>query len=173
MRWVIMDTKHDDNFDDWRPVSGLQTPKRLAGIWKEKQFITIRPKPAETNKDALDEYLGDLHESFENFGVLIDETYHFALGPNPGPGLTGLVTRGRSRGQAVIMGMQRPAKIPLFVLSEANAHAVLPLTMDADRKRMEELTGAREMLNRGTPRHWLYYDMDRGELTAYGPVTIR
>lgn len=174
LRWAIMDTKHDPGFDGWGAMrGGLPTMRDLGRAWRDRQFVVIRPLPSETTPEVLDAYLGELHDSFENFGTLIDETYHFALGSNPGAGLTGLVTRGRARGQAVILGMQRPSKVPLFVLSEANAHAVLPLTMDADRKRMVELTGHAAFLERGTPRHWLYYDIDKGELRRYAPVTIR
>lgn len=169
-----MDTKHDPGFDDWGAIrGGLPSMRDVSQAWRNRQFLVVRPRPDEMKPDTLDEYLGSLHDAFEFFGTLIDETYHFALGSNPGAGLTGLVTRGRARGQAVIMGMQRPSKIPLFVLSEANAHAVLPLTLDADRKRMVELTGEAAFMERGTPRHWLYYDVDAGRLRRFGPVTIR
>lgn len=173
-RWVIMDTKHDPGFDDWRPVNGLIPMRDIFRAWqRDNQFVVIRPKPAETNLATLDAYLGQLHEAFDNFGVLIDETYHFCNGPYPGPGMIGLITRGRARKQAVILGAQRPARIPIFVLSEANAYAVLSLTMDTDRERMAELSGRKEMLDRLPVRDWFYYSVDEGTLTRYAPVSIR
>lgn len=175
LRWIIMDTKHDDDaFSGWNIMrGGLQSPQRIAREWRNNQYVTIRPSPKETKPLALDDYLGELHDAFENYGILLDEMYHYALGGQAGPGLTGLVTRGRARKQAVIMGQQRPARVPLFVLSEANAFAVMSLTLEQDRKRMLELTGQPVMMDRLEPRHWVYFQVDTEELTRYGPVTIQ
>jgi hypothetical protein len=173
-RWVVLDTKHDPEFNDWRPSRGLLPMADIWRSWKrDNHMVVVRPKPEETNPAMLDAYLGMLHEAFENFGVSMDETYHFSTGPYPGPGMIGLLTRGRARKQAVITGAQRPKRLPLFILSEANAFAILNLTMAQDRALMADMTDSRALLDRIPVRDWFYYSVDEGELGRYGPVTIR
>ena len=138
MRWVVLDSKHDSGFSKWRPMRGLASSRQIARAWKEEQVVVIRPEPHENAPAVLDAYLGDLHDMFDGFGTFIDETYQVAIGGRPGAGLTGLVTRGRDRRQAVIMGMQRPAWVPKFVFSEANYMAILSLSLMQDRKAMFE-----------------------------------
>lgn len=172
LRWVVLDTKHDPEFDDWLPEDGLLTMDKLAREWRDRAIVVIRPKPHQCSPQVLDAYLGDLHDGFERIGVSIDETYQVAFGPKAGPGLTGLVTRGRVRKQSVIMGSQRPAWVPRFVFTEANGYVIMNLTLMVDRKTVFDMTGKTRVLERVEPRHWLYYDVGADKLTAFKPVTI-
>ena len=168
-----MDTKADPGFDEWKPQVGLLPLSRIARLWRERQFVVIRPRPAEnSNTKLLDTYLGELHDGFDNFGVDIDETYQLQIGGKPGPGLTGLVARGRARQQAVIMGSQRPAWVPRFIFSEANFIASMSLNLEDDRDRVYEFTGKQEVLVKLPPRSWFFYDVAADRLKRYAPVLI-
>lgn len=171
--WVVLDTKSDSGFDEWLPQKGLIPMSRVSRLWKDRQIVVVRPKPHElADPKFLDMYLGELHDAYEGFGICIDETYQVALGHRAGAGLTGVVTRGRDRRQSVIIGSQRPAWVPQFCFSEANAYCVLSLTMDVDRKKVFANTGRGEFLHPQAPRSWVYYDVAENRLTRYKPVTI-
>lgn len=172
MSWIVLDTKHDPGFDAMRLVNGLPNPDRLLRLWGESRIIVARPKPQENSPRFLDAYLGALHESYDGFGVCIDEVYQFALGSKPGPGLTGLVTRGRARKQSVIMGSQRPSWVPRFVYTEANYMAVFQLTISDDRKRIRDMTGRDEVFTTLPPREWFWYDVGLDRLRRFAPVSI-
>src|SRR6185312_9486734 len=74
MRWVVLDTKHDPNFDAWHPVTGFLTMDRLHRRWKETERVVIRPHPYQISPEMLDAYISDIHNAFDNFGMCIDET---------------------------------------------------------------------------------------------------
>lgn len=172
--WVILDTKHDPEFDGWRPRNGLAAMTTLGRQWASGQrIVVLRPQPAENNPAMLDDYLGMLHDSWDNFGVVIDEAYQVCPSAmTAGPGITGLLTRGRVRGQAAIVGSQRPARVPRFCFSEANAFVVMALNIEADRKTAYGFTGRHEVMRKLPPREWLYYQVAEDRLTTYSPVSI-
>ena len=172
MKWIVLDSKHDNGFDDWTPEKGLIPMSRIGRLWADKNVVVIRPSPIENKPEFLDTYLGELHDAFDGFGVCIDETYQVALGSKPGAGLTGLVTRGRARKQSVILGSQRPAWVPQFCFSEANAMVIMSLTLEADRKKVFQNTGQIAVMYPVPPRVWLYYDVASNEMTRYSAVTI-
>ena len=75
--------------------------------------------------------------------VYIDEVYGVVPpGHNPSPYFTALYTRGRELGIGVHAATQRPSKIPLFVLSEAEWTLCFRLQLLHDRKRMQEVIGS-------------------------------
>lgn len=172
-RWVILDTKHDPGYDgrEWIKRSGLTSIGELMDLWRDYKTVVVRPSARQTNVVTMDGYLEYLHEGLENFGLFIDETYQ-VTGLNEGPGLRGLVTRGRAKGQGVIMGSQRPSRLPLFCFTESNAYACMSLSLEADRKKVAEWTGKKIFLQPMEPRDWRYYDVDSAKVTWYGPVTI-
>lgn len=173
LKWVVIDSKHDPGFDEMTTVDGLLTPARIVKKWDGSKVIVIRPTSRENDAKILDGYIEELHESYDNFGVCVDEVYQVALGSKAGPGLTGLVTRGRARKQAAILGSQRPAWVPRFVFSESNAVVVMALTLKQDRERIYEMTEQKIVLTPVEPRHWLFCDIASATITPFGPVTIR
>ncbi len=173
LKWVVIDSKHDPGFDDLSIQEGLIAPARISKKWDVSQVLVIRPASRENDAKILDEYLEELHESYDNFGVCIDETYQVALGAKAGPGLTGLVTRGRARKQACVLGSQRPAWVPRFVFSESNAIIVMSLTLKQDRERIYEMTEQKIVMTPVEPRHWLFCDIANATVTSFDPVTIR
>ncbi len=173
LKWVVLDSKHDPGFDEMSPNDGLLMPTRIQRLWNDRKHIVVRPNSRENDIKVLDAYLEELHESFDNFGVCIDETYQVAMTSKAGPGLTGLVTRGRARKQAVILGSQRPAWVPRFVFSEANAIIVMALTLKQDRERIYEMTEQPIVLKAVEPRHWLFCDVAGATVAKFSPVTIK
>jgi hypothetical protein len=175
LRWVILDTKHDPEWDSWYIQSPLPSARQLGELWREHERVVVRPAPAENIDGVLDIWLEMLHENFNRFGIVIDETYQVAFGPRAGPGFTGLVTRGRVRGQTVIMGAQRPAWVPKFVMTEANGYAIFALNVMTDRQVVAGMVGdrwKRQVLGRLTPRRWLWYDVASDRLVSMNPVAI-
>lgn len=175
MRWIVLDTKHDPIFDDWHIVTGLPSARQMTEAWGRHANVVVRPAPDENNDAILDLWLAMLHDAFTRFGILIDETYQVAYGTRAGPGFTGLVTRGRVRGQTVIMGSQRPAWVPRYVFSEAVGYCIMSLNLKGDRERVAEMVGDRWYRDVMAPmqrRQWLYYDVDNDRLLKMSPVTI-
>lgn len=172
-RYVVLDTKYDSGLRDWKGHKRLPTMAQLAADWRERKITVARPTPRELKPAILDAWLEELHESFDNFGAYVDELYSVCPPQHPpGPGLTGLITRGRDRKQSVMAGAQRPSLVPLFVYSEANAFAATDLLLPQDRKRLYDVTGREEFFDRVADRHWRYFDVAARTLTRYGPVRI-
>ena len=174
LKWIVLDTKIDDGFDGFRALNKLPSMGAVGQILRDNKLAIVRPTTSEANNPrALDEWLGEVHDSWNNVGVLIDEGYQVALGSNAGPGLTGLLTRGRQRGQAVIVGSQRPARLPLFCFTEANHYFVMQLSSKDDKKKVYDYTGKKEIVTEIIPPyHWKHFDVASGELMRYGPVVI-
>lgn len=172
-QWVVMDTKADPSFDEWRPRAGLLTMRAIGRLWRDgRKAVVIRPHPREMGGKNLDAYLEELHSSFDGFGTFIDEAYQFQIGGLPGKGLTGLISRGRVRKQTVIMGAQRPRLVAAFMFSEATYMAIMDLLTTTDRKTMNDKTGRDEVFVRLPKREWLWYDVDAQTLRRFPPVTI-
>lgn len=115
---IVFNTKHDNGYH--RMIEKRDRFKELPLRLRSGQsFVLIEPD-GETvaDPDDLDDMLVQLSES-KNITVVIDEAYMFHTAGQAGPGLTGLLTRGRSRGQTTIIGTQRPAWVSRFVFSEA------------------------------------------------------
>jgi hypothetical protein len=174
LSWVVLDSKHDPGFDRYEPSKRLLTMDALGRAWRAGQRIAVsRPSPRQNVPALLDAYLEDIHESWDGVGVCVDETYQLVdASAQPGPGLTGLCTRGRVRHQAVICGAQRPKRVPVFCYSEANFLAVLDLTLRQDRKALYDNVGMPQLMDARDPRHWLWVDVGDKSAAGYGPVAI-
>lgn len=172
MQWVVIDSKHDSGFDDWRPVAGLLSMRALKRAWTDRPIVVIRPTPRQTKAEILDAYLGDLHDGYVGFGTFIDELYQVVRRGQPGDGLTGMVTRGRDRKQSIIMGAQRPSRVPLFMFSEANFIATMRLSLPDDRHRIYEYVGSPRVMRKLPARKWYWFDVDKDDLTLYDAVSI-
>lgn len=74
--------------------------------------------------------------------LYIDEVYGvIPPGKAPSPYFTALYTRGRELNIGVWAATQRPSRIPMFVLSEAEWSFVFRLLLKKDRERMFETIG--------------------------------
>ena len=90
-----------------------------------------------------------------NVTLYIDETYSVVQHGGMNPALNALVTRGRELNIGVYFATQRPAWIPLALLSEADWFVQFRLQLEKDRKRMVELCGP-EVLENPVDRYGFY-----------------
>jgi len=76
--------------------------------------------------------------------------------------LEALLTAGRQRGIGVISSTQRPSKVDLRILSEAEHYAAFRLRLEADLHRMAELMG-KEVEKKPATGHNFYYANDMNQ----------
>lgn len=103
-----------------------------------------------------DAVLWDVYDA-RNVILYIDEVYGVVPGGRPPAGLKAIYTRGRELGIGAISASQRPAWIPLELLSESKWYFLFRLQLEDDRKRMAGLMGA-DVLDPITDEHgfWSY-----------------
>lgn len=106
-------------------------------------------------------------EQFTDFGIMLDELYTICSNSRAGPGLLGLVTRGRELGQSFLGCSQRPVKCDPTVFSESDLVAEFQLKRRQDRIIMAEATGCDQCLLTQQGHDFLYYDVDRDRFTIY------
>jgi hypothetical protein len=127
-------------------------------------------RPKTNDPDVLDSWVDDLHEGWRNVGLFVDELYYLHNHGRAGKGLTGWLTRGRSRGQSFIGCTQRPAWVSRFAYSESDYLATFALNLADDRRRIYEFTGRDEVMEKIPAHYWRWYDVARDRLDYYGPV---
>jgi energy-coupling factor transporter ATP-binding protein EcfA2 len=158
---VIFNTKWDDQYH--RLGSKKDVTRTLPDrIRPDREWVIVEPD-SETisDPDALDDMLAALGES-KDITVLIDESYMFHKRGQAGPGLIGLLTRGRSRGITTICGTQRPAWVSRFVFSEATQGYFLRLNTEDDKKTVKGYTGIDPSMIPTEKYQSLWVDMDQG-----------
>lgn len=145
--FVIFDTKEETKFEkfDNSVVVSSWDSVLAATIQNDDEnplpdYIVFRP-PVEELSDpgALDNYLARFYADFRNAGCFIDEAYTFHKAATAGPGLTGLLTRGRSRGLTTIMCAQRPAWISRFAITETQKQYIFKLVDKRDKKTLADI----------------------------------
>ncbi len=174
---IVLDPKADDAWLDLPGavvVPGYEIPEDLASPDPERRirWAILRPPPGELSEMAMafDGVLADVIARWHDLTVVVDELYTLHISGRPGPGLTGILTRGRSRGISAIMCTQRPRWISRFTLSEADALAVFALTLPADRKPFYELSGKKIFLKMLPPREFLWYIVSSDFVARCAPI---
>lgn len=122
--WLIMDTKAEGDF---RAISGqrfkewekLDEVIETANALNRRIICYTPPLSESIDPDLLDSRLLDIHANYRDVGILIDEGYSFMAGTQAGPGLLGVLTRGRAKKQSLMILSQRPSWITRFVFSES------------------------------------------------------
>lgn len=134
-RLVVFDSKgtlaNGWNLDDWNS-------KGKKALLKGNNVRLRIPAPLDGNWEPFFETCYEAGD----VTVYIDEMYG-VLGSRRTPGqyLTALYTRGRELGIGVWAATQRPAWVPLFMLSEADWIFLFRLQLETDRKRVAEIMG--------------------------------
>lgn len=101
------------------------------------------------------------------FIVYIDETYAICEPKKSVPPVINLLwTRGRGNGIGAWAATQRPAWLPLFLLSEAEHYFVFRLQLDEDRKRLSSLVG-KSVLDLPTDKHGFNYYRPGDDIHIY------
>lgn len=137
---VVYDAKISESIGKW-PHTFISDFEELQQ--SDARRIVYRPDYRESvdplRQDAFFEWI--YNRQFTR--LFVDEAYAVAGGSNPSFHFLAILSRGRERGISTLVGTQRPARIPLVTLSEAEHFYVFRLTWPNDRKRVEEITGGR------------------------------
>lgn len=184
---VIYDTKIEPKFErlknsriahDWAQVMTAADDDTI-------DYIIFRPSHRDYKPDVLDEFLERHYFDLHNVPAYIDEVYSFHKNGQAGPGLTALLTRGRSKGITTLMSTQRPAWISRFCLSEADKNYIFYLSDIRDKKVLAGVIPKFDKLA-DPPQfgHWHFaarerkpvlYDkikLEVGEDTGYSDITV-
>lgn len=183
---LILDTKGEPAFDkiaraatETEEAERLEiyedTDKFLTAYRKgiDAEYIIIRPSPEEIAEPlAMDNILMQIYNAGRSCLTYIDEAYQWHINGRAGPGLVGLLTRGRSKGMTTLISTQRPAWISRFCFSEAQKFYIYRLSDRRDMKTLGEFLP--DFHNAKIPEkfHFYYYDTNRDDVTMYQPVPI-
>ncbi len=167
--WLILDRKYDALLGELGPQ--VELGDNYDKLWAENRVLVVRPTTSDSTE--LDDWIGHVSERWQHVGLFVDELYYIHKNGQAGNGLTGWLTRGRSRGQSFIGCTQRPAWVSRFCFSESDYIATYALNLADDRKRMLEFTGHPDMLKKFRRYRWGWYDVANDKLTKYGPVPIQ
>ena len=167
-RWLVINSKADTALE-MTGAAVAYDAKRILAVPDDVRVMVATPRTFDP--DELDSTLLHLCESGQPLSILIDELlyFHNASG-RAGPGLMGLLTRGRSRGQSFIGCSQRPAAISQFCYSECDYFAIYKLTLPQDWAKLIAITGKPGLRKRRDPYFWGWYDVRQDRLQEYGPV---
>lgn len=177
---VIMDTKGEPAFDKIGIDEETQVYESLADFekeWFKKRrqpiYSIVRPDMAEiAEPSAMDETLFKMVQSGRGHFLYIDEAYQWHVQGRAGAGLTGVLTRGRSKGITTLLSTQRPAWLSRFCFTEAQKMYIYRLTDKRDSKTIGEYVP--DFVDKPVAKRfeWYYYDVLEGELKMYSPVKI-
>lgn len=175
VRWIILNPKHTKAYSklpDSNTLSGINFAKLEKSMAKHR-FTIINPTRAQSSPENMDDFVGYMHDNYENIGLCVDELYSLHKNGQPGDGLVGWLTRGRELNQSFLGLTQRPAWVSKFLFSECDYVGSMTLALREDRKRMYEITGRDEMELKMPPHYWYWYDMSKDTLKGWGPVPMR
>lgn len=125
------------------------------GRWKNHEFIDDFQQLQESDARRI-VYRPNIHEAADPMAqdaffewiysrwhtrLFVDEAYAITGGTNPSFYFQACLTRGRERGISTLVATQRPHRIPLVTLSEAEHYYIFRLNLLKDRQRVEEITG--------------------------------
>lgn len=139
---------------------------------KIPDYVVIRPPVDEViDPDVLDAYVQAIHSNFKHPCIIvIDELYMLHKNGRAGPGLSGALTRGRSKGHSLYGATQRPSWISRFCISEMTHYFVFRLMQIDDRKVFAHIGyDKNKMLDR---YHYFGYNSRTGEGGEFPPLSI-
>lgn len=144
-RALFLDPKRRNAFDGWAMIDGQRAAERR---WpREFARLIARPGMLESEREWMDALCRRAYYT-GSCAVAVDELAGIATESRPLPYLDELLRRGRDPGPqgpiTTLVATQRPRRIPLAVLSEAEHLFVFDLNVPDDRAFMRELVGAYE-----------------------------
>lgn len=130
----------------------------------EEPKIIYRPRVSELNIDYYSAFYDWCYHELD-ICCITDEL--MGICPNPlviPEGLKAILTRGRSKRVPHWGATQRPAGIPKLCISEASNIFVYDLNIPEDRKRLVEVTGCPELMDKpnlgeDSEFHYWYYNV--------------
>lgn len=141
-RLVVIDSK--GNLKD--EMSLVEYDRKAIKALNNNNPIRVQIKQPVMKLDDLPEYYEEIFQQVMEYGnvtVYLDETSRVTGYSSRVLAWFGaMYTQGREVNKVgVVAAVQRPSKLPLVILSEAQHNFCFRLTMDADRKRMSEIMG--------------------------------
>ncbi len=170
--WIILNPKWTsayNDIDDANVIEGIDYSKIESSITKHR-FTIVNPFGNESTPATLDEFVEDIHNTYNSVGLCCDELYTMHTNGRPGPGLVGWLTRGRELQQSFLGLTQRPAWISRFVFSEADYIGSMRLNLPEDRKKMYDVVGNKIIKEKLAKYKWFWYDVNADELRRFGEV---
>ena len=160
---IVHDTKGTRNFDHYRIFTQLNELMSSAEVRKNGIFV-YRPEFEELSMEYFELFYEWIYNR-KNCIVLIDEAMQICESPKTYPKyLKGILTRGREYNISAWSCTQRPKTLPLFLLSEASKFFIFELNLLDDRKRIAEITGREEFLERELCKYCFhYFDVKKNE----------
>lgn len=167
---VILDPKHTFELPS---VWQHETYREFRSLQNHDDKITAIYRPT---LDEMEKGCPDFFEwVFErrNTTVYIDEVMRVTNGSRIGRPYATVLQLGRERGVSCWNATQRPANIPLVVMTESEHYFVFRLRNVEDRKRIYDYTGHPEFLKMPRDEHGFYYYNDRtGQIRYYKKANL-
>jgi len=140
---VAFDPKASETLEKWTGMTrcGSLDDCIYEAEEKEKRRIIFTPDAYSAESSTVQDRLFAWIYERGRTRLYIDEATALAGGATPSRYLIACLNRGRERGVSTLTATQRPARIPLNILSEAQHYYVFKVLMLTDQKRIEELTG--------------------------------
>ena len=174
---IIYDTKIEPKFAALPDSIVVETMQQASQAVEagEHDYIVIRPAIHIANDPhALDKMLLYHYHYFQGLPAYIDEAIGFHINSRAGPGLTAIMTRGRSKGITTILSSQVPKFISSFCLSEINKAFIFKLRDKRDRKKIDDVITDFSELPVALKHHFYFQDLggDMDEPVLMSPVKL-
>ncbi len=150
---AVYDAKISDSIGEWAGIAPEDNPgKKVVKTQeiytdlndlpyaKENRIIYRPPYTEEKDPKRQDQFFEWVYWHYRR-RVYVDEAYALLGGTNPPFHLQACITRGRERGISTLIATQRPKRIPLITMSEAEHYYIFRTHMPEDKERVIELTG--------------------------------
>lgn len=161
---VVMDTKAEIDLPGMRVVSGIDDLRRIKS--DDPSPVVYRPDVT-AGRDDHDLMLRWVYER-GNTTLYVDEVLAIMEdAPTAPPYYRAILSRGRSRNIRTISATQRPASIPLLLLSETDHVFLFRLQLEEDRRRMAAIIGPRALRPPSCRYCFVYHNLASGETSEH------
>lgn len=168
-------------------------PKRTFSLpagWASSTYFSMRELEQHTDTDPANPHaaiyrptLDDMEKGCNDFFeylfdrgdcyIYVDEAMRVTNGTRLGRGYATVLQLGRERGIGCWSATQRPANIPLVIITEAEHFFVFRLRNPVDRHRMAEFTGQPELDDMPRDQHGYWYYSDKtGNLRYFSRANV-
>jgi len=144
-----------------------RSPEELSRAGRRYQRLLYQPSPEHMGWESYDLVY---HWCFNrgNTMVYTDEALRVMRPSGQAPRwMEACYTAGRQKGVGMITSTQRPAKVDLRVMSEAEHYVAFALKLPQDRKRMAELLGDERIVTQPAKGYGFYYNSGDGDHLGY------
>lgn len=171
----IYDTKNEDKFDHMPGAVIVESfdAGKIAMQEGEPHYVVFRPPVEElAEPSVLDNYLMRHYFELPDTMAYVDEATMFHNNGRHGPGLLALLTRGRSNGNTLLMGSQRPVGMSMFAKTEAQHFYIMALAHDDDRKSIGKIVRGFEHTADPQRYGFHYFKIGDQSPTLFNPVSL-